>query len=527
MEEPGREHRNHDKHTFHLPNIFSRATQISKNQYRTVPAGEGEEDEGEEETDAYSDSDEGALAGIGVESSPEWATMSSIQHSMIRVAFGIFGAAVLLPFNALITSSEYYRSLVADSPKENSIMSWIIAVYCVSSILFGAHATTSMQRASVGRRFILSAALIISALLLTTVLVSVVKRPTTGEPSSTAFPLVLALALILSAGTSYLQLAVVTLANAYGPTCMGTMLAGQGVVGASVSLVQLIAALSASTQSTSSSAVGGESESRKAAIQFFGTNTAFMMAGLTTFLVLQRSLLYSNMKGRMENAKQNLAEVIAQETSRTEHAARNNLASVSGIKRYLSLQSQQQISRIASTQKRVLMASFSIAYIFTVTLAIFPALTARVQSTNNSLSTIVFVALHFFVFNIGDLIGRIMPSLSSRFFLLRNTKTITTLCLLRTAFIPLVAYCNVSSSSSPSSPPSTSGLFNDPIFFMLMALLGISNGLLATSIFVVGPRQDNLTDANDQSLAVGLLSWWLTFGLATGSLFSFIVAAMY
>lgn len=50
--------------------------------------------------------------------------------------------------NALITPSEYYRSLLVGTPNENSFMSWITAVFCVSSILFGAHATTSMQKVS-------------------------------------------------------------------------------------------------------------------------------------------------------------------------------------------------------------------------------------------------------------------------------------------------------------------------------------------------------------------------------------------
>jgi len=308
---------------------------------------------------------------------------------------------------------------------------------------------------------------------------------------------------------------------------MGTMLAGQGVVGASVSLVQLITALSASQKSNSTVSFDGREESRKAAYQFFGANTAFMFVGLITFLVLQRTNLYSDMKSKSDNAKSTLTDVLAQEAARQEQANHGQLgspiASVSGIKRYMSYQTQQQFARVASTQKKVVLACISIAYIFVITLALFPALTARVQSTNDSLSTIVFVALHFFIFNMGDLIGRSLPSISPRLFLFRKIKVIAALCLLRTAFVPLLAYCNVSSSSHDS--PSSFSLFGDPIFFSLMALLGLSNGLFATSVFVIGPRQDNLTEPNDQNLAAGLLSWWLTFGLAIGSLSSFIVAA--
>jgi equilibrative nucleoside transporter 1/2/3 len=334
---------------------------------------------------------------------------------------------------------------------------------------------------------------------------------------------VLALSLVLSAGTAYLQIAVVTLANAYGPSCMGTMLAGQGVVGASVSLVQLITAFSASTQSTIGT-LREEGESRKAALRFFGTNTAFVMVGLCTFLVLQRTFLYSDMKTRMEDVKVSLAAVLEQDTVRAEQGE-DHYRSVTGVKRYMSSQTQQRFSRVSSVQKKVVLACLSIAYIFTITLAVFPALTARVQSTDTdkSLPIIIFVALHFFVFNLGDLVGRVLPSAAPRLFLLRKMRVIACLCLLRTAFIPLLTFCNVSSTSSPHSTPSF--VFSDSIFFSLMALLGLSNGILATSIFVIGPRQDDLTDSSEQGLAVGLLSWWLTFGLALGSLSSFVVAA--
>lgn len=351
--------------------------------------------------------------------------------------------------------------------------------------------------------------------------------------SSVVFPLLLSLSLILSAATAYLQLAVVTLANAYGPSCMGTMLAGQGVVGASVSVVQLITAFTASARSKlSAHSFDEENDPRKAAYRFFGANTVFMIIGLVTFLILQRTMVYSDMRMKMDNAKIALIDVLAQEATRQGEFGGNSssrsVASVSGIKRYMSYQAQQQLSRVASTQKKVVLASFSIAYIFTVTLAIFPALTARVQSTTNSLPNIIFVALHFFAFNMGDFLGRTMPSIFPRLFLKQSIRIVAALCLLRTAFLPLLSYCNVTTSSSPSlstQVTSFTPLFGDTIFFLLMALLGFSNGSLATSLFILGPRQDNLTEPNDQSLAVGLLTWWLTFGLAIGSLSSFIVAA--
>jgi len=96
--EPGRTNRNHDKHTFHIPNILARVTRSKKNHYNSIPAGEDEEeDNNNDDHIRSSQAEEDVLTGLGVETSREWHSMTVTQRLMVRVAFGIFGAAVLLP----------------------------------------------------------------------------------------------------------------------------------------------------------------------------------------------------------------------------------------------------------------------------------------------------------------------------------------------------------------------------------------------------------------------------------------------
>lgn len=330
------------------------------------------------------------------------------------------------------------------------------------------------------------------------------------------------LTLILAAATSYLQLAIVTLANAYGPSCMGAMLSGQGFVGATISLLQLIAALSASARSKHGTLEEEKGKAHRAAVEYFSANTILMVIGLIVFLFLRKSPLYKDMNTKLMAKRTTIADVLVQERGESTSEERQEysmMVSVSGINRYIGPDLQRQLAQVLSTQKKVILSCFSISYIFVITLAIFPALTARVQSTGKSIPSIVFVALHFFIFNLGDLMGRSLPSIVPRIFLFQRMKIIALLCLLRTVFIPLVEYCNVTASSDSSH----SHLFGDLTFFFIMGTLGLSNGLLATSIFVIGPHQDQLNSSNEQGLAAGLLSWWLSFGLAIGSLSSFVV----
>lgn len=333
------------------------------------------------------------------------------------------------------------------------------------------------------------------------------------------------LTLVLAAATSYLQIAVVTLANAYGPSCMGTMLSGQGFVGATISLVQLIAAFSSSSsQPKNWTGLQEQARTHRAAIEFFATTTILMGFGMAVFIALQRSEVYIDMRRKMDSEKSGRTNTHEEETAPENVVSaeqQEHPSSVTGIKRYMGVEMQRQTSLVVSTQKKVLLPSLSIAYIFVITLALFPALTARIQSTGKTISPIVFVALHFFIFNLGDLLGRSAPSIVPRLFLLRKVKIIALLCLLRTAFVPLLGYCNIS-SSSPTVIDKV--LFGDIGFYLLIAVLGISNGLLATSIFVTGPHQESLVLPSEQALAAGLLTWWLSIGLAIGSLLSFVVA---
>jgi equilibrative nucleoside transporter 1/2/3 len=302
------------------------------------------------------------------------------------------------------------------------------------------------------------------------------------------------------------------------------MLSGQGFVGATISLVQLIAALSSSSSSSQTKGLTimqEDGRAHRAAIEFFVTTTILMGCGMAVFIALQRSDVYVDMRRKMDSEKRGIVSIDEENAVENGVSGEEHLSSVTGIKRYMGIEMQRQASLVVSTQKKVFLPSISIAYIFIITLALFPALTARIQSTGKTISPIVFVALHFFIFNLGDLVGRSSPSIAPRLFLLRKVKMIALFCFLRTAFVPLLGYCNISSSSSTIIGKV---LFGDVVFFLLIALLGISNGLLATSIFVTGPHQENLVLPHEQALAAGLLTWWLSIGLAIGSLLSFVVA---
>ncbi|PWN33683.1 uncharacterized protein FA14DRAFT_161415 [Meira miltonrushii] len=509
------------KHTFHVPNVFSRLEERGNVTYEPLGQEEDGEDVGEGvPLHASGEGNENSGNSEGVEYTTAWEQSPFMAKIYLQAAFVLLGAAVLLPFNAIITPTEYYRSILTGTSQEKSFMSWIILVYNISSIAFGAHATATMPNNSIKRRIFSSMAVIISILVFSTALTAITAQGNKSYSTTFTLPTILLLTLIISAATSYLQLAVITLSNAYGPRCLGLMLTGQGAVGAGVSYTQLVVAyVSVDGRGPSSM---GDGEAAKAAVKFFVANSVLMIVALYCYWRLTRSKIYREMEESMAN-KVNAER--SQETSRDGLTAPP--ASASPIRKYMSSSVEALYDRIMEVQRKTILPCFTIAYIFVVTLAVFPSLTSRVrpeafQEATKPVSTLIFVAWHFVAFNTSDLIGRTLPTIAPNVFCFQRMGYVSIASLLRTALIPLLALCNLERTSSIGIGDSSNSL-GSPAFFFLVIVLGTTNGLLATNTFIIGPRSPDLVDGRQRGLAAGLISWWLTFGLAIGGVASFFI----
>lgn len=363
---------------------------------------------------------------------------------------------------------------------------------------------------------------------------------------------------------------------------MGSMLAGQGVVAVALSGIQLGASWSQVSKikiygSDAEIKVNGLgqsdlAEAQKTAIAFFASSTVFTVITLLVFGWLVRTEVYNEIESRRVevilrakgNDSQRLldgneANEIGEDEVETETFDSNSDSNDPELLPHfvtsrISISSKNHWNRMLKIQKKVWISSFTICLLFGVTLSVFPALTSRIQSTSTisipilptTISTssttsepqshpqqpfsylsspLFFTSLHFFLFNLSDLIGRSLPSINPSLFLIKSFKFLLSSSILRILFIPLLRSCNLRSSSSTSTSESTSFLATDLSFFILLILLGLSNGLISTSTFVIGPgiRNSKLKD-DERPLAASIISLWLTVGLAMGSVGSFWIA---
>ncbi|SPO20191.1 related to Inhibitor-sensitive equilibrative nucleoside transporter 1 [Ustilago trichophora] len=539
-------------------------------------------------TPTHEDGPAEPLIKTGVEGAPAWQQMSARQRTFVYVTFGLLGMGVLLPFNSLITPAEYFRSSFARTPYANTFSSWITVSYNVISILVGIHATATggFERSSPRRRITLSSSVIILSVFCFALSTRVGDKTSrsghhddqsTLTPSNTYFYFTLFVGGLLSSACAYLQNSVVSLSTAFGAggSFMGSMLAGQGVVGVGISIFGIASAWSQQTiPAPGASGVDEAAQDTargiaRAATLFFGMNTMLMMMVLGAFLWLVNTPLYAQVMAKQvatidkiederddpsrrddddveDRAEHGMTQSWHSIRSISHPAYSSWLKKVPGFYR-LSPATRESLLRISLVQSKVKWDCAAVAFVFVVTLSIFPALTSSVQSvytgSSKSESSSVdltspqlFVPFHFFLFNLSDLLGRTLPSLVPAA-LIRKARALFSLSLLRSLFVPLFMACNVVSTSQRTGPISRinadapdgwlAGLMqsSDAPFFGLMLLLGFSNGLVSTCIMISGPSRSKLVNskgASEGPLAATLLSFWLCVGLAIGSGLSFL-----
>lgn len=159
--------------------------------------------------------------------------------------------------------------------------------------------------------------------------------------------------------------------------------------------------------------------------------------------------------------------------------------------------------------------------------AVFPAISTSVQSTNPAIHPLLFNAVHFLVYNLGDFLGRYIctrPSL-----LIWSAGWLTTLSLSRTLFIPIFLMCNI---QRPALEFATTPIISSDFLFMLILFaFGLSNGYVSSLCMIAASSLDHNPRLNgrreDVDVAATVASFSLVGGLALGSVASFAVRAAF
>ncbi|KAF9082994.1 hypothetical protein BGX23_011892 [Mortierella sp. AD031] len=223
-----------------------------------------------------------------------------------------------------------------------------------------------------------------------------------------------------------------------------------------------------------------------------------------------------------------LAEEAAEqrETERVNHYRSTSLGATALADDASAMQLMQDIYPKKKKHPLVILY-ISITMVFALTLSLFPSLTALVESTNTAPDRArvfgdLFVPLHFLTYNIGDWTGRTLPSFgwftpSTAHPTRRQQMRYLLGSFGRLVFIPIFLTANLPIPENTRLLPLL--IQRDEVWFLLVFLFALSNGYLGSLIMMVGPAC--VLGGENKARAGVKLGFWLTFGLAFGSVASF------
>ncbi|XP_036104024.1 equilibrative nucleoside transporter 1 isoform X3 [Molossus molossus] len=147
-------------------------------------------------------------------------------------------------------------------------------------------------------------------------------------------------------------------------------------------------------------------------------------------------------------------------------------------------QSTNKSHSIQAILKNILVPALSVCFIFTVTIGVFPAVTAEVKSSiaGSSAWGYYFIPVScFLTFNVFDWLGRSLTAISM--WPGKDSRWLPSLVLARLVFVPLLLLCNVHPRRYL-----TVVFEHDAWFIFFMAAFAFSNGYLASLCMCFGPN---------------------------------------
>ncbi|WVF72400.1 hypothetical protein IAT40_007215 [Kwoniella sp. CBS 6097] len=449
---------------------------------------------------------------IGDELDEEHPDLRGQHEKKVYMCFWALGAGVLMSWNALICTIPLLGTFFPpESAVKGTLASYLSTAYCFGNLFFLGLAQRSVGKTSPSKRLHYALLLLLATSLILTFPLLPLILPRLSP--TVLFTTLIGITITLSLSTAYLQSAVFALASLWGSGEMIAVMSGQGGIAVLVSGIQcLLAVISASTPRSDQRSEDGDTSSASASTLAGVGLWALGSAGTVLCVFAHRYLVLH------PGYQAVIASVINREAEEGGIGA--------DVGRIATTTTKRDGTGSSSLTRRVFMKNLSlemaVAWVFVVTLSVFPPVTTTILSTHvptpRLLEPDVFIPLHFLLFNIGDYTGRTyLPSIPS--LLITSPPRVLALSALRTLFIPLLFLCNVSTSTG-SQPPIIN---SDILYFGVIVLFGLTNGYISSLCMIVAssPQLNAKLDEDERDVAGTLASFCLVAGLAGGSLASF------
>lgn len=440
------------------------------------------------------------------------------------LTFLVIGVSYLWPWNSFLSAIPYFAlRLEGHAVLQESVSSSLMLISTVTSTAIFIYLVGRQKDANYTAR-IGYGELIIAAAFLVLALSCLVF---TASSPVAYYVFILITMLVSTFGTSYAQNGSFAIVNLFGPIYAQAIMVGQAVAGILPPIVSMISAISAVAASKRLQALGqAVPESKTSLPSFF----SFLVSSFIALLAL--FLFYLLIKQEPTKLAGETSILPLPSAFHTEHgynmisdhadleAESDIVESPSVSEGTLSVSEYSTkpdtISSPLEMFKKLKAPAISVFLVFSASLA-FPVFLQAVLPVHNSETSIlftqeVFVPFALFIWNLGDLVGRLVCGKDA--WVIKNDKVMIIYALARFAFIPLYFMCNINGRGG--------WIHSDSVYLAIHFFNGLTNGHLGTSVMM---ESGTYVENHEKEQAGSFMTMMLSIGLTAGSLFSFVLVA--
>ncbi|XP_003966781.1 equilibrative nucleoside transporter 2 [Takifugu rubripes] len=436
---------------------------------------------------------------------------------LVGIAFFILGLGTLLPWNFFMTASLYFqgrlntrewRNGTAVVGKNYYFNNWMTLLSQLPLLLFTLLNSILYQRISEAIRIAGSLVFILLFFIFTAVLVKV------PMDADRFFSVTMATIWFINSFGAVLQGSLFGLVGLLPQKYSAIFMSGQGLAGTFAAVAMLLA-------------IGSDAGSETAALGYFITPCVGTLVTLISYLLLPHLEFGQFYLGKSSNYEAGASDELLKEKGNVQNGHANGGpaegqkdAEADGTKvAFLSMEQEergQSKASVIEVFKKIWVMAFCVTFVFTVTLSVFPAVTADVKTIFHSWDRFFIAVCCFLTFNLGDWFGRTVttfvrwPAKESRLF--------PGLVVSRVLFVPLLMLCNVQSRAYLPV-----FFYHDAVFTVIMVLFSVSSGYFVCLSMSYAPQ---LVEPKDAETAGALMTFFLALGLSLGAALSFPLRAL-
>ncbi|KAL8710585.1 MAG: hypothetical protein Q9220_004809 [cf. Caloplaca sp. 1 TL-2023] len=430
-------------------------------------------------------------------------TFSWLEYSI----FLLLGVSMLWAWNMFLAASPYFQHRFASSAYLlTHFPAYITSVSTLTNLVSVTLLTRLQRSASYPKRIILS--LILNIIAFTLLAISTALFRSISPEAYFAF--LIFMVFTASLATGLCQNGVFAYVSGFGiPEYTQAIMTGQAIAGVLPCVAQIVSVLSVTESSNKEIESSPSQENPKSAFAYFLTATAVSVLTLFAFAYLRRShsssLAIKTAAASEDTPSSALEDADGEDDDDDAHNDHSQ---------------QRKIISLWTLFKKLQYLAIAVFLCFAITM-FFPIFTQQILSVHSPSSSssrlyepAVFIPLAFLLWNIGDLLGRLLTGVPALKKLVHHPKWLLFISVARSIWIPLYMSCNVKGRGA--------AVQSDGFYLIVVQLLfGLSNGFVGSSCMMGAGKW---VEEEEREAAGGFMGMMLVGGLGVGSLLSFVAA---